>query len=151
MLSSAIEQSKEGIAVIDLNENYMFFNEAYAEIHGFPPNDLKASTVSTTYPHSEHDALKNLFKETRENGFYRGQMLKVRRDGTIFPVSTNCTLLKNDKGEPIAYVSSISDITNEVKAEQEREQLLKTLASKNNELKNKILSLNNTRILYLTT
>ncbi len=140
-LSSAIEQSKEGISVIDLNENYLFFNEAYVELHGFPEQELKSFTASRTYPSSEHQSLKNMFEEARKNGFFSGQMFKISRNGTKFPVNASCSLMKNDKGEPIAYVTSIRDITHQVQAEKEREELLATLASKNKELEKQNIEL----------
>ncbi len=141
LLSSAIEQSKEGVSVIDMDENYIFFNEAYIDLHGFAANELFAHKIDFTYPESEKQSVKRMLAHTRNHGVFRGEMEKIRSDGTTFPIHISCSLLRNETGRPIAYVSSIRDITQQVRYAQEREQLLHTLAVQNKALEKQNIEL----------
>jgi len=46
LLSLAIEQSSEGIAVSDFNGNLKYVNEAFANMHGYSPEELVGKNLS---------------------------------------------------------------------------------------------------------
>ena len=44
--SSAVEQSFDGLAVVDLDGNIIELNEALAKMHGYSANELKGENIS---------------------------------------------------------------------------------------------------------
>lgn len=117
LLSSAIEQSKEGISVTDMDGNYLFFNDAYKQMHAISGSGLQFKNISVTYLEEERQTVNDMLRETRENGVFRGEMLKKRPDGSVFPIHISCSLMHNSNGEPVGYISSIRDITDLKKKE----------------------------------
>ena len=47
-----------------------------------------------------------------KTGFWRGEILNRRKDGSVFPELLSVSVVKNDQGEVINYLGVFSDITN---------------------------------------
>ncbi len=46
LLSLAVDQSSEGIAVSDLDGNLQYLNNAFAEMHGYSPEEIIGKNLS---------------------------------------------------------------------------------------------------------
>ncbi|MGB2985341.1 MAG: PAS domain S-box protein [Phycisphaerae bacterium] len=119
LLSSAVEQSTEGIAVVDLEGNLLFLNDAFASIHGYAPEELIGKHLSLFHTPEQLSALEAANRRTQKTGESSGEIWHVRRDGTVFPTLRHSSLLRDDAGNPIGMIGTLRDITQRKQEEQE--------------------------------
>ena len=120
-LSSAVEQSFEGIAIADLDYKLMYVNPAWAEMHGYDSGEeLVGKSINIFHNQQQVDMLvKPFIQVVRENGKNRGEMEHIRKDCTPFPTIMTTTLLKDAQGRPLAILGIARDITKSKQAEKE--------------------------------
>ncbi|MBW1783680.1 MAG: PAS domain S-box protein, partial [Deltaproteobacteria bacterium] len=120
-LSSAVEQSSEGMALADMEGNLIYVNQAWAEMHGYESSKALAGRQLSIFHNPEQ--LKNQvepFNEmVLENGFHKGEVGHIRKDGKPFPTLMTTTLIKDEKGKPIALSGIAKDIADIKRAEAE--------------------------------
>ena len=129
-LSSAIEQSTEGLAVVDLEGNLQFVNDAFAAMHGYTLDELAGEHLSIFHTPEQMPSVEKANRQIQETGEFSGEILHVRRDGTAFPTLMQNSLLRDDKGKLIGMVGAARDITERKRAEealQRSEELQRTL------------------------
>ncbi|RLC86856.1 MAG: hypothetical protein DRJ03_07605 [Chloroflexi bacterium] len=131
LLSSATEQSTEGIAVVDLEGNILFTNRAFAAMHGYAPGKLIGKHLSIFHTPEQMPSVEKANRQIRETGEFSGEIWHVRRDGTIFPTLMHNSLLRDEAGNQIGMIGTIRDITERKRAEQAlrtRERFLECLS-----------------------
>ncbi len=132
LLSSAVEQSSEGIAVIDLDGNLQFTNQAFAKIHSYTQEELLGKHLTICHTTEQLPAVENANRLVEETGWFSGEIWHVKRDGTVFPSMMHNTLLRDSVGKPIGIIGLMRDITKAKQAEmalRESERRLSTLMS----------------------
>ena len=117
-LNQAIEQSLEGIAVANMDGEFIFVNQAWAEMHGYRVTDLIGKpTIMLDSPEDRRDFPKVL-EDIKKKGFWRGELRRVRKDYSSFPSIMTSSLMTDDKNRPIGIVGVCLDITERKRAEQ---------------------------------
>jgi PAS domain S-box-containing protein len=116
-LSQAVEQSSEGIAVIDLDSRVRFVNHAFAETHGYTPEECTGRNVSVFHTPEQMPAVEQAKRQLLEDGRFSGELWHVRRDGTVFPGSMNNAVLRDSQGNPLALIGALRDVTEIQKTE----------------------------------
>lgn len=126
LLSSMVEQSTEGMAVIDLQGSIIFANRACAEMHGYEPLELIGEDKSVLGG-PEGAELAELAEQIEKKGHFTGELTHRRRNGELFPVMVHVSLLKDDTGRAIGLVWTMQDLTERKKVadalHQSRERL----------------------------
>lgn len=117
LLSSAVEQSSEGLAIVDLKGNLIFTNRAFAAMHGYTPEDLKGKNLSIFHTPEQLPAVEAANRQIQQSGEFEGEIWHVRRDGTVFPTWMHNSLLRNERGDPIGMIGTMRDITDLKEAE----------------------------------
>lgn len=117
-IRKAIETMKLGVTLSDTTGKIIYTNPANAQMHGFDPEELigKYTSIFTSNVLREEIDLSKV-KE------WQGKIRKssnIRKDGQIFPVQLISDLVRNEKGEIIAIVTTCEDIT---KRSQDEEAL----------------------------
>jgi PAS domain S-box-containing protein len=110
-LSSAVEQSIDGIAIGDLEPRLVYVNEAFARMHGYSPEEMIGMRVARLHNREQMAAFKKRLDQIRTRGAWEGEIGHIRRDGTPFPTYVSVTLLNNDRGEPTGILAVTRDIT----------------------------------------
>jgi PAS domain S-box-containing protein len=120
-LSSAVEQSSEGMAIAYMEGNLMHVNQAWAEMHGYEwPEDLVGQHLSIFHtPEQLKNEVEPFNEIVMEKGYHKGEVGHIRKDGTLFPTLMTTTLLKDESGKPIALSAIAKDITDIKRAEAE--------------------------------
>ena len=111
LLSLAIEQSSEGIAVVDLKGQIQFSNDAFARMHGYRPDEFYGRHLSIFHTPEQMPAVEAANRQIRETGDFKGEIEHVRRNGTVFPALMHNSILKDGAGNMIGIVASMNDIT----------------------------------------
>ena len=131
-LSSIVEQSAEGIALIDLNGILIFANKAWCEMHGYK-NSTNIIGKSLVVFHNKEQLDNKVFqfnKKVMKYGTYSGEVGHITKNGKIFPTFMTSTLLKDTHGNPYGIAGIAKDITERKKTEKklkENEKHLKEL------------------------
>ncbi|MCK4255578.1 PAS domain S-box protein [candidate division WOR-3 bacterium] len=118
-LNHAIEQSSEGIATADLDGKFIFINKRWADMHGYQTDDLIGQPLSILDSPEDKKNFPKVWKEIKKKGFLRGELKRVRKDGSSFPAIMTSSMVKDDKDRPIAIIGTCQDITERRQAEAE--------------------------------
>ena len=117
-LTSAVEQSIDGVAMGDLERNLVYVNEAFARMHGYTPEEMIGMNVVNLHSEEQMDDLKRGMDQMSTHGSWAGEIGHIRKDGTLFPTYTSVTLLKDDDGRPTGILAVARDITERKQAEE---------------------------------
>lgn len=118
LLSEAVAQSSEGIAVLDLEGEMLFVNEAFAVMHGNSPEEITGKNISLLYPPDHMIEVKERLQHIQTHGTFSGEVCHLRKDGSVFPGLVHNSVLRDRDGAVIAFIGAIRDIT-DIKASQE--------------------------------
>jgi len=117
-LSSAVEQSTEGIAVSDLEGNLLFVNKAFATMHYHDQEELVGKHLSILHTPEQMSSVNAANRVIQKTGEFSGEIWHARSDGTVFPTLMQNSLLRDEKGNPIGMIATIRDITERKLAEE---------------------------------
>jgi len=118
LLSLAIDQSSEGIAVIDLDGNLEYLNNAFAKMHGYSAEELAGKNLSTFHTPEQMPSVETANLELKQTGNFKGEIWHVKRDGTVFPTVMHNSLIRDDTSKPIGMMGTLRDITDIKQAEE---------------------------------
>ncbi|WP_276274170.1 PAS domain S-box protein [Haloarcula litorea] len=99
----AIETAQEGISILDQGGEFIYVNQAYADIYGYEPDEMNGEHWELIYPDDEVAVAQNVILPTvAEKGYWSGETTGLRADGTTFP--EDHTVAQTDTGELICSV-----------------------------------------------
>ena len=116
VLSDAMEAAIDGLAILNIDQQYIFMNKSYAEIHGYDNIDeLIGMSWQMTYESEELIRFVQEIKpEIRQKGHYQGRACGKKKDGSIFFQDLTLNMLKNGR-----MVCTIRDISELIHTEKE--------------------------------
>lgn len=149
LLSEAAEQSTEGMAVTDLKGDLLFLNQAFASMHGYIPEELVGQNLLAFHNEQQMPSLEAANRIVREHGQFSGEIWHTRIDGSTFPGLMHNSLLRDGEGRPIGLISTLRDITDIKRVEDELRQTNEKLEAYSSSLEAKVrertLDLENSR------
>jgi PAS domain S-box-containing protein len=122
-LSSAVEQSIDGIAIGDFTPRILYVNNAYAQMHGYSPEEIIGMKAAKLHNDEQMDEFKRRINQIKTKGSWVGEIGHIRKDGTPFPTFMSITLLKDDEGKPAGILAVVRDITEQKEAEAALEEI----------------------------
>ncbi len=135
-LATIVEQAAEGIAIVDIEGNIQFANQAWVTMHGYESsNELVGKHLSIF--HTEEQLKTEVIpfnKVVKKNGHNAGEVAHMRKDGTTFPTMMVVSLLKNKHDKPYGIVGFAQDITDRKRLERELQQAFGKLKASYEEL-----------------
>lgn len=118
LLSAAIEQTSEGIAVVDVKGNILYLNQAFAEMHGMKSQDLLGKHLTVFHNEEQIPAVDAANRVILEHGIFSGEIWHTRADGSVFPGLMHNSALRNEEGELVGMIGTLRDITSLKKADE---------------------------------
>jgi PAS domain S-box-containing protein len=119
MQSAAMEAAMDGISLLNEDGEYIYMNQAHADIFEYPTDELLGNTWRRLYGDDEIARIEqDVFPVLEREGKWRGETVGKRRDGS--PVYQEITLSLLDDGK---LICTNRDITKR----REREQELRTV------------------------
>ncbi|MFZ0035401.1 MAG: PAS domain S-box protein [Sedimentisphaerales bacterium] len=111
--------SRDGIAMADLDGHITECNQAYADMLGYSPEELRKTTFLKLTPGKWHRQNEEMVKYVLVKG-YSDEFEKeyLRKDGTILPVSLRTWRIDDNKGHISGICSIVRDITERKRAEE---------------------------------
>jgi len=118
-LSSAVEQSIDGIAIGDLELKLLYVNNTFARMHGYLPKDMIGMPIAKLLNGQQTDMYKRLLDKLKTQDFWEGEIGHIKKDGTAFPTYVSVTVLKNNEGQSTGTLAVARDITEYKRREKE--------------------------------
>lgn len=120
-------------------QKFEMLNEAYAKMHGYTIQELVGKPIPFVYAPEDKLLLPDHIKTAEEKGHNTYEAIHIRKDGSLFPVFHDVTIVKNDVGEVLYHMVNIQDITDRKQAEnalkKAHDQLGKKVEERTLELK----------------
>ena len=118
LLAEAVRSSGEGISITDLNNNLLFVNEAFTNIYGYDESELIGKNISIVRLPDDDDPVADEIRLATVYKGWAGEILNMKKDGTVFPIFLSTSAVVDDQDEPYALVGVSRDITERKKTEK---------------------------------
>lgn len=128
LLAQTVASAKDAICITDLNNKFLYVNDAFIDMYGYSEEDLNGKHISLiASPDVPEEFQKEIYKTTIEDGDWNGEVINRRKDESSFPVELWSSVVYDVDNKPVALVGVARDITDRKKFEEERENLIKDL------------------------
>ena len=126
----AIENSIEGVAVMNNNDQYTYLNKAHLSLFGYEDeSEILGKSWTVFYPENEIERIaKEVFPEFLEKGSFRGPTLGLKKDGSLIHQEISLTALPDG-----GLICITHDVTDQI-ARQEELKRLAIVAEKTNSI-----------------
>ena len=134
-LRTTFESMSEGLTITDLDGRITDINNATLRLHGYNNKKELIGKNSFSLIHEiDHPRAEKNLRKTLNKGYSGAiEYTLLTREGKKFPAELRATPLRNESGNPIAFVAITTDITDRKKAEEERkkstQKLIKAMGS----------------------
>lgn len=122
LLSAVIESAGDAIFTLSLDRIIGSANQAFGEMFGVDPDEVVGRSVALI--HRDENSYKNfgehIYPILAKEGFWNGRWDFARQDGSIIPCLVSINSLLDSAGDRIGYVAVVSDMSDHLKAEEER-------------------------------
>jgi len=119
VFASAIDDSTEGMTIIDRNGNVKYLNKTFAEVHGYSVDELLGKHFSIFHTPEQMPVVNDANRQVKEKESFVGECWHVRRDGTVFPTTMHNSLVRDEEGRPVYFLGTLRDISEQKKLERE--------------------------------
>jgi PAS domain S-box-containing protein len=118
---TAFDHAPIGMDLVDLEGRFLQVNAALCELTGYTEPELLTRTFQDiTHPDDREDDLARVQQLlSGEVPAYQMEKRYLRKDGQIIWGRVNSSLVRDQHGTPLYYISQIEDITARVRAEEE--------------------------------
>ncbi len=113
--SAAIEAASDGIAILNQDEQFIYLNQAYAEIYGYDsPTDLLGKTWRLVYDDTDlKEMARRVALDLQDKGSWRGEAIAKKQDGEKFYQELSLTAIDKD-----GFVCIVRDVTERKRVEE---------------------------------
>lgn len=116
-----VENAPDGIGITDTDLIMTYANPAFAAMLGYETLTGKA-WLDLVHP-DDRSRLEAAMRQPQRTGIARTTLRYLHRDGTIITVQCSVPALRNRNGRIVGYASINHDITEQLRAEEERQRL----------------------------
>src|SRR5262249_53093476 len=123
--AAVVDSSADSILSIDLKGNVTSWNHGAERLFGYSGKEMIGKSIRSILPpglESEH--VEILERVGRDESLSQLETMRLRKDGRQVPVSLTVSPIKNAHGEVVGASKVARDLTETVRALEEREQLL---------------------------
>jgi rsbT co-antagonist protein RsbR len=117
-----VENATEGVVVVSLDGQVIYFNQAFASLTRF--GDEMIGAINTKFFREEDQPrLRTAVALTLEHGTWQGELNYMRGDGSAFQALVTMFLIRDRSGQPQSRGVFVRDMTDLLRAQEEREAL----------------------------
>jgi diguanylate cyclase (GGDEF)-like protein/PAS domain S-box-containing protein len=116
--------TQEGIVITDPEGLVVTVNPAYTAITGYSSDDLVGQNLRIVQS-GRHgpEFFKQMWQAIREEGHWQGEIWNKRRNGEVYPALLTVSPVRDDSGETVNYVGTLTDMTRLKRSEVELDHL----------------------------
>ncbi|RLJ18363.1 PAS domain S-box protein [bacterium endosymbiont of Escarpia laminata] len=123
-LSAMVFEAHDAMIITDDQGRIQRVNRRFVEMTGYSPEDVFGKTPSILKSGRHDDRFyRNLWKQLTDSDSWQGEIWNQRRNGEVYPQWTSISLIRDDKGTIIHFLSSMVDVSKQRRAEAEVEFL----------------------------
>jgi PAS domain S-box-containing protein len=142
LLAHALENIRECVSITDLDDKIIYVNSAFKKEYGYSEEELIGKHLEILRPKTvEPESVKNIFPDSLLGG-WEGEILNVRKSGTVFPIELRTSVVRDEDEKPIALIGVASDITKRRTDESERLNYINKLQNAKELLEKRTTELN---------
>ncbi len=120
LYADVFRNSGESILITDKLNRIVAVNQAFTRTTGYAIEELRGKNPRVlSAGETPQEVYEAMWKSLRESGYWQGELIDRRKDGSSYPKWMSISVSYDPKGEVMNYVASFSDIS-ETKATQER-------------------------------
>jgi two-component system cell cycle sensor histidine kinase/response regulator CckA len=109
----------DAILATDRQFNIQYWNAAAEKQYGWTSGEVIGSHfLKFIQPQYIGDSRRTVMQKITQEGFWDGELLHNRRDGTLFPVQATISEVRNAEGQIVGHVAVNRDITEHKRAEE---------------------------------
>ncbi|MGB9245125.1 MAG: PAS domain S-box protein [Candidatus Acidiferrales bacterium] len=125
-LAELLELTHDAIFVRSLEKKILYWNRAAERLYGWQREEVRGRTthefLHTVFPKPLEEIQADVF----EKGYWEGELVHTRRDGTQITVSSRWALRVDAAGKPVSILESNRDISHRKHEEQKFRDLLES-------------------------
>jgi two-component system sensor kinase len=125
LLAHAVESTHEYISITDLDNKFIFVNNAFLEAYGYKHEEILGKTPFILDSGNNPDTLRSEIMMHTRNGGWKGELLNRTKSGREFPIFLSTNEILNEKGKVIGHIGVASNVTERKKAEEKIKSSLK--------------------------
>lgn len=113
MYHHLVKASPDAVIVTDLDGRITYVSPRAREMHGVESDRdlLGKNSFEFIAPEDREKAMKNLQRALKEGTIRNVEYTFIREDDTRFVGELNCTLIKDDSGEPEGFIGIVRELT----------------------------------------
>ncbi|MFH1417051.1 MAG: PAS domain S-box protein [Planctomycetota bacterium] len=114
------DRTPHGHAIADLDGRLLYVNDAFAEMHGYSPEELLGEHLSVFHTEEQMARVIELIEPLAGGGsFADEEVWHKRRDGSVFPTLMDSIVVTDESGSPLFLSGMATDISDRKKTEEE--------------------------------
>ena len=117
--ANLLQRISDAIISTDLEFNIKSWNKAAEKIYGWKAGEVTGKPVhEVTQLEYPHDRMEDVVDAFFEKGFWEGEVIQKRKDGTAVGILASVCLVEDKDGKPVGTVSINRDLTERKGAEE---------------------------------
>jgi diguanylate cyclase (GGDEF)-like protein/PAS domain S-box-containing protein len=118
--NEALAQVQEPIVLRDAELRCQYVNPAFVKLFGYTLDELQGTQEALSVKKESGNELSQdeVYEIAREQGVYRGETLRVTKEGKVLPIQRHISPVKDKMGALKGYVSVLTDISEKKRAEE---------------------------------
>ena len=117
LFSTAVAGAVDAIHITDMEGVITYLNPAMEKLYGYEKDEMLGMQVRNLGTSSE--TANEIMSAMITKGSWRGEIESIKKNKEKFPVMLSLSTVKDDKGNPIAMMGDIRDITESKKTERQ--------------------------------
>ncbi|MBI5020401.1 MAG: PAS domain S-box protein [Ignavibacteriales bacterium] len=119
MWANIFEHAEWGVGVSSKDgKSLANLNPTFAKMHGYTVEELMGQPLLNLYPRDVHTDFEDEIQIAQKKGHHIFETLHIRKDGTVFPVLMDVTVVRDQNGEFLYRIVNVQDITERKRAEE---------------------------------
>jgi two-component system, LuxR family, sensor kinase FixL len=123
-----LDLSHDAIFVCDMNDTVSYWNRGAERLYGWPRHAAIGKSARTLTQTAFPDAFEEINAQLLRKGYWEGELVDTRRDGSKVTVHSRWALLRDARGEPSTILETNTDIEATKQAEETLAQAQAELA-----------------------
>ncbi len=119
-LTQALQSIGDSIIITSPDKRILYVNSGFEKLYGYTADEVTGKDVAFLVPEgATSNELEYILEKAISEGVWRGETLRVKKDGTLCVVHLTVTPVFNVKNQLFGYVSVATDLTEKKKLEEE--------------------------------
>jgi two-component system cell cycle sensor histidine kinase/response regulator CckA len=121
LLAHAVSCTRDCFCLTDLDDKILFVNPSFCQVYGYAEEELIGEKISIVRsPRVPDPGYKEVIARTTAGEWF-GEIVNCRKDGTEFPIELWVTVVRDQRGAPVAHAGIVRDISDRKRIEDERQ------------------------------